>query len=95
MSYNKVSSLKGIESFKRLETLYLNSKPAVAVRGHRIANQQPLTDDSISSLIQISLGGNSVSKVPGYRQKLIQMLPKIDDIDGIPEKTNYNIVFNT
>jgi hypothetical protein len=44
--------------------------------------------------MQISLGGNPVSKFPGYRMKLQEILPAIDDIDGVPTKTTYNVVFN-
>ena len=39
--------------------------------------------------------GNDLVKDPGYRMRLVQLLPLIDDIDGTPMKTTYNIVFGT
>lgn len=42
----------------------------------------------------IALGGNPVSKFPGYRMKLQELLPLIDDIDGVPTKTTYSVVFS-
>jgi hypothetical protein len=37
--------------------------------------------------------GNDLVKDPGYRMRLVELLPLIDDIDGTPMKTTYNIVF--
>lgn len=39
--------------------------------------------------------GNDLVKDPGYRMRLVQLLPLIDDIDGTPMKTTYNIVFGS
>jgi len=48
-----------------------------------------------SKLNTISLFGNDVTKEPGYRMKLVEILPEIDDIDGTPMKTSYKIVFGS
>jgi hypothetical protein len=46
-------------------------------------------------LTTISLFGNGIYKNPGYRMRLVELLPLIDDIDGTPMKTTYNIVFGS
>lgn len=46
-------------------------------------------------LTTISMFGNGIYKSPGYRMRLVELLPLIDDIDGTPMKTTYNIVFGS
>ena len=46
-------------------------------------------------LTTISLFGNDITKNPGYRMRLVEFLPLIDDIDGTPMKTQYNVVFGS
>lgn len=46
-------------------------------------------------LTTISMFGNGIYKNPGYRMRLVELLPLIDDIDGTPMKTTYNIIFGS
>jgi hypothetical protein len=46
-------------------------------------------------LTTISFFGNDICKNPGYRMRLVEILPLIDDIDGTPMKTSYNIIFGS
>jgi hypothetical protein len=88
ISYNAVEHLEGMEQLSRLECLYLNA--------NRISDYQELQVlRANSKLATISLFGNDVSKEPGYRMRLVELLPEIDDIDGTPMKTSYKIVFGS
>ena len=41
------------------------------------------------------LTGNPVSKYPGYKQKLIEVLPKIEQIDSVLIRTTINVKFSS
>lgn len=88
ISYNKVEHLEGIDQLRELDALYLNA--------NCISEYQEL--DALahnSKLTTISLFGNDVVKEPGYRMKLVELMPAIDDIDGTPMKTSYKVVFGS
>jgi Leucine-rich repeat (LRR) protein len=88
ISYNAVEHLENIDKLAHLECLYLNA--------NRIGEYQELQLlKANAKLSTISLFGNDVSKEPGYRMKLVELLPEIDDIDGTPMKTSYKIVFGS
>lgn len=66
------------------------------MNGNKINEYQELNNlKANSKLTTISLFGNDVTKEPGYRMKLVELLPDIDDIDGTPMKTSYKIVFGS
>lgn len=88
ISYNAVEHLENIDQLCKLDALYLN--------GNKIHEYQELnTLKANFNLTTISLFGNDVAKEPGYRMKLNELLPQIDDIDGTPMKTSYKIIFST
>jgi hypothetical protein len=39
----------------------------------------------------VYFGGNPVAAFPGYRQKIIEILPEIDQIDSFMVKTVYKV----
>lgn len=88
ISYNRVEHLENIDRLVGLECLYLNA--------NKISEYQELQVLKANArLSTISLFGNDVSKEPGYRMKLVELLPEIDDIDGTPMKTSYKIIFGS
>lgn len=88
ISYNAVEHLEDIDQLAKLECLYLNA--------NKINEYDELLRlKSNAKLSTISLFGNDVTKEPGYRMKLVELLPEIDDIDGTPMKTSYKIVFGS
>lgn len=93
ISYNKVEQLTGISTLPLLEALYLNSNCIENFSDLEVLKDNPKLTTVRAPLMQIALGGNPVSKFPGYRMKLQEILPLIDDIDGVPTKTTYNVVF--
>jgi hypothetical protein len=40
----------------------------------------------------IYLGGNPVADFPGYRQKIIEIAPKIEQIDAFLVKSEYKVI---
>ncbi len=42
----------------------------------------------------VYFGGNPVAEFPGYRQKIIEILPDIDQIDSFMVKTQYKLHFS-
>ena len=88
ISYNKLEHLDNIDQLANLECLYLNS--------NKIEEYQELLNLKVNSkLTTISLFNNDITKEPGYRMKLVEILPLIDDIDGTPMKTSYKLVFSS
>ncbi len=88
ISYNAVEHLESIDHLVKLECLYLNA--------NKISEYQELNNlQHNPKLTTISLFGNDVTKEPGYRMRLVELLPNIDDIDGTPMKTSYKIIFGS
>lgn len=68
ISYNKVEHLENIDKLSKLECLYLNA--------NKIDDYSELLNlKHNSKLTTISLFGNDVTKEPGYRMKLVELLP--------------------
>jgi hypothetical protein len=42
----------------------------------------------------VYFGGNPVADFPGYRQKIIEILPDIDQIDSFMVRTQYKLHFS-
>ncbi len=85
ISYNKVEHLENIQTLRELDALYMTTNSI----------DDPLELEQLvhnSKLTTISFFGNQVYKNPGYRKRMMEILPEIDDIDGTPIKTVYKII---
>jgi len=86
LSYNQIKTLKGLDKLKNLKELWLNSNKIETFEDlDLLAMNQELTT--------VYFGGNPVADFPGYRQKLIELLPKIEQIDAFMVKTQYKLHF--
>jgi len=87
LSYNQISSLKGLQNQKNLEEFWINC--------NKVENFDDLDLLAFNrKLNTVYLGGNPVASYPGYRQKLIELLPDLDQIDATYIKTQINLLFS-
>ena len=74
LAYNKIETLENLESNNQLVDLWLNH--------NNIKNFSDLDHLRFTTLLTtIYLWKNPVSEFPSYRQKIIELCPKIEQID--------------
>jgi dynein light chain 1 len=82
ISYNKIDKLSGLDKLKNLKVLYMsNNQIAAWSEIDRLANQCP-------ELVDVLFVGNPIftnaSSEKDYRLMMLQRLPKLVKLDGIP-----------
>lgn len=84
---NKIVQLEGISTLTNLTELWLNS--------NLIENFEDLDVLKSNSLIEtIYLSMNPVARFPSYKQKIMQVLPNISQIDATMLNVDYNVKKN-
>jgi len=87
LSYNKITSLKGLENLKNLKELWMNANKVEAFDDLNVLVHNP-------KLNTVYFGGNPVAQFPSYREKILELLPEIEQIDAFMVKTQYKLHFS-
>lgn len=97
-SYNQISKLNGIENLQKLEEFWVLFFKITLnlyyykVNKNKIENFDDLEILKINPTIKtIYLSMNPVADFPSYREKLMSLLPNLEQIDHFPLKMEYNI----
>jgi len=85
ISYNKIEKLEGIDQLKQLEELWLNTNKI-----ENFADLDILKHNS--TLKTVYLASNPVALFPSYRQKIMELIPELEQIDAVPIKVTYNFI---
>lgn len=82
LSYNKIEILEGLQELTKLEELWINSNEI-----QNFADLNILTSNK--GLRVLYVWGNPVAQFPSLRQKLISILPELEQIDAAYLKVEY------
>ena len=88
LSFNKLTKLENLENQKELTDLWLNYNK---LKHYDDFKEVEKIKDSLKT---IYLQNNPVSMNPNYRQKIIELVPNIEQIDSFRRNVKYIITKN-
>ncbi|KAF6256494.1 hypothetical protein COO60DRAFT_1528850 [Scenedesmus sp. NREL 46B-D3] len=83
VSNNRISKVEHLQGLSRLEDLWLNDNQIPSLEGMQQALQ-----DQVESLTTIYLENNPAASAPDYKQRMLALLPKLQQLDAnvLPER---------